>query len=352
MVADLSTRETFTTEEVATNRCNSLAWIPGSFLALSTHDDGAVRVWNCESRVDVPQPQSHKGPISALVSHPDRALVVSAGRDHTLRTWDTTGTPRICLGPYTADVMELALDRKRDEACVFFENGPLLIYNMQSGEEVDGLDLELCGDIRAATVREGEQLAITGVANRQGQDPVEGLILQMDLESLDELAVWRAHQERIWALAAHPNGRWLLSASEDGSAKAWDLETLSCRQSVEINEPITAMAVHQDGQFVLLAGMSIWLWHLGSGHCVRSAVRHQEQVRSIALHPAGKIGASVGLDRTLLLWELDPLRCVGRWDADTQLVACVFSLDGVLVTGGASGELAFFRLVGFPGGPQ
>jgi WD40 repeat protein len=81
---------------------------------------------------------------------------------------------------------------------------------------------------------------------------------------------WQAHRAKLHALAFSPDGRFLVSTSEDGSAKIWDVTTQQ--------------------QCALLLG------HIG-------------QVYPVAFAPDGRTLATGGVeDNLVLLWDVSSLR--------------------------------------------
>lgn len=148
----------------------------------------------------------------------------------------------------------------------------------------------------------------------------------------------RSHFDAVWSLVFHPTESVLLSASEDGTWKMWNLQSLA----PSINKPpvtelepvytfrghtgpVYSLALAADRGRVLSAGADsmIRVWTLppssldpydrhgvGVDYHLRRLVGHTDAIWSLALHPHLSHVLSASADDTVRLWDYekqDPL---------------------------------------------
>ncbi|MBE9070141.1 hypothetical protein IQ260_26215 [Leptolyngbya cf. ectocarpi LEGE 11479] len=132
-----------------------------------------------------------------------------------------------------------------------------------------------------------------------------GSILICDLAAEAEMFTLegRHHRDRITALAIHPQGHTLYSASSDGTVKLWDLSRGNLLHT--LTQPgwlPTDLAMTPPYLIVSDGGGHITLWDLEQLTPSHSFNQHQDWVSAIAA--SGSRLASISRDRTLRLWSI------------------------------------------------
>ena len=77
---------------------------------------------------------------------------------------------------------------------------------------------------------------------------------------------------------------------------------------------------------------SIRFWYIHSGACLFTLVGHDNWVRGLRVHPAGKYLVTVSDDKTMRIWSLQQMRCIKTIDAHSQFVTSIgrfFIIHGV-----------------------
>ena len=75
------------------------------------------------------------------------------------------------------------------------------------------------------------------------------------------------------------------------------------------------MAVTPDGKLVVSASddKTLKVWDLESGQALRTLEGHSEWVDGVAVRQDGKLAVSASWDKTLRVWDLESDRRCARW---------------------------------------
>jgi WD40 repeat protein len=139
--------------------------------------------------------------------------------------------------------------------------------------------------------------------------------------------VLRGLRGPVSALALTADGRTVIGAHGD-EARMWDAGTGTVLKTLAIPDgPVHALAALPDGRFLVLAAEKapLTVWDLVSGQQVKAWARQPGHVTCLSLLPEGRLLASGGSDRVVRLWDPADGRCViemrGHDDAVTAVAA-------------------------------
>lgn len=150
----------------------------------------------------------------------------------------------------------------------------------------------------------------------------------------------------------NPDGqRFLVSASQDGTARLWSLDTFSC---VVIyrghNCPIWDLDVSPIGSgpyFVTAsADRTARLWSTATIHALRIFAGHLSDVNAVRFHPNGNYVISGSADKTCRMWDIQNGSCVRLFSGHTLGVsALAVSPDGrLLASADRAGQIRLWDL--------
>jgi WD40 repeat protein/uncharacterized membrane protein len=278
--------------------------------------------------------QSH-----AAVWSPDGERIATAGHGAAVQLWAADGTPLARLGAplerasalaWSPDATMLAVLVRGSIAGIWRTDGTLLATledPRASGNATeirwspDGETLVTFGDDKRATL-----WSVDGSlrATLEGHGATVSWAMWSPDGRLVTASRWNDPRARIWtadgklerALAGHeqgihaavwsPDGQWLVTASEDATARIVELATGEAVVLAGHQAPIFAAAWSPDGQRVALASRDrrVSLWRR-DGARVAMLDGHEGAVLDVQWSPGGQWIASASEDRSARVWRAD-----------------------------------------------
>jgi WD40 repeat protein len=163
-------------------------------------------------------------------------------------------------------------------------------------------------------------------------------------------AAWRAaprltayvtHDRAINTATFSPDGRFLLTAGDDGQAILWNAATGQQIARLPHDGAGVQGWFSADGRRVVTAGWNgaAQVWDVTTGQPVGPAWSPGGAIKAVAFGSKGDIGVTVGIDGSAQLWRTGEAEPVATVPQDGAVQACALSPDGaLLLTGGADGK--------------
>ncbi|MEO0397455.1 MAG: CHAT domain-containing protein [Cyanobacteria bacterium P01_A01_bin.137] len=140
-----------------------------------------------------------------------------------------------------------------------------------------------------------------------------------DLQTGQLLYLLTGHRQRIKAIGFSPDGNNLLSCSNDSQAKAWDIAQLpskktgDCRYTIKASSKaitlVNELPVNPDPDRACFATGAahgkVSLWNTQTGAWIRTIPAHSSSVLAATFSPDGKFLATGSHSSTIKLWDLD-----------------------------------------------
>jgi WD40 repeat protein len=223
---------------------------------VTASQDGSARVWAVESGIERLRFQ-HGNDVECARFSPDGRLIVTASWDGTARIWDVK-TGRSLFTLHHDDKVQWAIfDPAGRRVVTASKDQTARIWSVQTGRMLTP-PLRHADGLSAASLSfspDGSRLVTMAGSSAQIWDAATGLPVTPPLR----------HHRFIQAVHFSPDGRKVLTASDDGTARIWDAET---------------------------------------GYAVSEPLRHGSQVKSAEFSPDGSWVVTCSSDRSVRIWPV------------------------------------------------
>ena len=294
--------------------------------------DSTVRLWDLARGREVLQTTAHAKPVAALAIEPEGKTSLTGSWDGVLYRWDFGRTPDPqAVGESAGTVWDLDVTADGKQAAVADFRGPVTLWNLEAKEPPFVLGKHAGGALAVAYVGGGKQLLSAG---RDGAIRLWDVPGQKLLREHSFPGVW------IESLGVSPDGKYALvglSAPDQvptvdptaGQCVAWDLQAWQAAARLHTGLPcIYAAEFSPDGSLIFTGGGkhghtdggAVSAWRLDDA--LKQSVTeppqrklapvlqkrftgHEEYVMAVALARGGKLLASGGADRSVMLWNTE-----------------------------------------------
>ena len=223
---------------------------PDGKRVVSGYADGGVRIWNPATGATTDLP-AHAEASQAAYSA-DGSHIVSASQDGAVSLWNTKRRQSRRVSSFAGEKFGVAIDRTGSRIAISTLDQPTVIQRPGGGGRV----------------------------------------------------VLRGHEGLVVALAFSPDGRHVVSASDDATARIWNAATGRQERSLPHSEAVVDASYSRDGRFVATAASdgTVRIWPVTGGRPVLH-YGHVGQANTVAFDPDGERVVSAGTDGTVRVWN-------------------------------------------------
>lgn len=150
----------------------------------------------------------------------------------------------------------------------------------------------------------------------------------------------RGHSAYVYSASFSPDGRRVVTASQDRTARIWDADSgAPMGEAMRHTGQVYSASFSPDGKRVVTASTdnTAQIWDSETGKPLGAAMKHDDVVYSARFSPDGKRVVTASKDKTARIWDAETGKAVGEVMTHGELVFFVcFSPDGKhLVTASA-----------------
>ncbi|MBI3915120.1 MAG: TIR domain-containing protein [Chloroflexi bacterium] len=354
----------------------NIVFSPDNKYFLTASEDGVVRVWTTAKGEIVSELHGHTQSITSSSFSQDGRLVVTSSYDGTARVWETSSGKNIAVFRVDNWVNAAKFNESGNEVLTSNRDGTVRIWRVAANEAVVELN-NFINSASATKFSSDNKLVMTVGLDRyywaQGYDATSGKRtfgrrglftysseysvfrgkglsvfshdgkVAIPSDSVDYgVDVWdaatgkilttlRGHRDTVNSAEFSPDGRYIVTACHDGTARVWDVATGKTIAELRGNaESVTDASFSPDGRFVITLTWNLQarIWETISGKLITEL----RDVTDLAFSPDSKNVFTRSIDGTAKVWKLENGRTVSQLgDPLGSLVFAKFSPDGNII---------------------
>ena len=303
-----------------TDQVHAIEFSPDGTMLVSASEDATTRLWRLDTQAEIAMFRGHGGPVMSVTFDPAGSRIATSGMDATTRLWDLQGAELASLEGHAQPVTAVAFSRDGLLLATGSADGSVKLWDAATGKETAHLSDRRPGHITAVAFSpDGQLLATTGVA--------WGGIAVWDLRTRQLLPAIN-HTSPQFTAAFSPGGELLATGGHDRVVLVWNV-----RQQRLVNyirghgDAVDSVRFSADGRTLVSASRegTARLWDVDVQQAPRAY--RPNAPRAVVFAPDGTRFA-VGTDTGVALWDVALFREVAAFPLPTTPVAVAYSPDG------------------------
>jgi len=288
----------------------SAAFSPDGRRIVTSSEDGTARIWDAETAKQIAVLSGHRAPVRMAAFSPDGRRIVTASLDLTAQIWSTESSMQIAvlsdLGDFVTDAT-YSPDGRRIAIASKSDTQTARIVDADTARQIIGLSGHEKAVRSVAFSPDGRRIA-TASNDRTAR--------VWDAASGAQLVVLTGHGEglppddeagNVRSASFSPDGRRIVTASNDRTARVWDSDTGKQIAKLVHDEPIRSAAFSPDGRRIVTASadQTARIWDANSAKPLRVLSGHAGLVWSASFSPDGRRILTASFDRTARVWDAE-----------------------------------------------
>ncbi|MEM7028677.1 MAG: WD40 repeat domain-containing protein [Chloroflexota bacterium] len=322
---------------------------------VTSGDDSTARVWDVDTNSQQLALQGHEGIIFHAYWNEDNSRILTSSDDGTARVWDAeTGQESFVLSDHSGFVNIATWNQDGRHVLSAGSDGLIQIWDTNTGELISTLEGHEGDIFRAAwnsvsglETSDGQQSEARGAQILSASS--DGTARVWDVQSGENLLVLEGHSDVVWNALWNADESRIVTISNDGTARIWDAETGDELFVLDKHgAPIYVVKWQNETNQILTTSADniIRVWDAETGDEVVSLEGHADIVSDAEFNATGDQIVSSSYDGTARLWDVATGQTLSvfaghqggiwqvEWNAD----------ESRIFTAGADGDLRQFHV--------
>ncbi|KAH8802341.1 quinon protein alcohol dehydrogenase-like superfamily, partial [Flagelloscypha sp. PMI_526] len=312
------------------SRVNSVAFSPDCKHVVSGSDDRSVWIWDTESGKQLWELNRNGYQVRSVTFSPDGKLVVMGSPDGFGKVWDSESGKQL-----------LELREKDVDLHISTRSAPTTMITTDSGKWV--LTTRRIGieNRNYRFVDAGTSVAFSPDGKRIVSGSDDGFVRIWDTESGKRIQKCCVHASSINSVAFSPDGKCIVSGSDDKSVRVWNTKSRKQLQSLNgQGDKVGSVVFSPDGKRVLSGsyGGSVRVWDIELDKQLQKLNCHGDKVTSVSFSSNGKHIVSGSRNGSVWIWDADSGKLFRKLDGhgDCGVTSVAFSPDSRRVASSSS----------------
>ena len=296
-----------------TEEVTSATFSPDSKYVITLSSDGSARVWSAERGQLYAVLRGHTGPLNSVAFNSKGDALLTASFDGTARLWDwqpeTWRTKPLVLAGYESNLKSAIFLPDNKSVLTTHLDETARVWNASNGRPIS-TSVHVKGYLQEFS-SDGQLVA---AADRQ------------DIVTIKDVLTGRtwsdksAHIDEVRSIAFSRDGRFAVTASADNTAIVWNTETGKTVAKLGLNvrdmpgdgppyrNPVFGAAFSPDGKHVVTWSQDnnarVWDWQTESGRRNPLLLSgHKGRIQDVSFNADGSLIATASDDRTARVWN-------------------------------------------------
>jgi WD40 repeat protein/predicted Ser/Thr protein kinase len=305
----------------------SVRFTPDGTAVVSTSFDNTARLTRADGRVSPVVFEGHHTSVYRGVLDRSGRWLATSSYDTDVRIWDLQrGSLATALPGHTASAFSVEVDATGERAVTASHDGTARVWSLH-----DGAALALLDDGGAQARSALSHAVFSPAGDRVAAARMNGDVSLWRLEPLEARRL-RGHAQPVFRVTFDRRGQRVASASEDGTARVWDVDTGALTMVARGHEGPLWSVLFDATDERLITGSSdatVRVWDLQTGEQLAVLRGHTAQINCVVESPDRSVWASGSDDGSARLWPADlhgdPIVIDGRGKSVWWIV---FETDG------------------------
>lgn len=162
------------------------------------------------------------------------------------------------------------------------------------------------------------------------------------MDTYTALVSYKGHSHPVWDVAFSPAGHYFATASHDQTARLWSCDHIyPLRILAGHTSDVDCVTFHPNSTYVLTGSSdkTCRMWDVSKGTPVRIMISHTAPISAVSMSPDGRTFASAADDGVIILWDLGSgkkIKAMRGHEKGSSIYSLSFSREGsVLVSSGS-----------------
>ena len=345
------------TLEGSTRYVNSIAISPDGKYIVSGGSDNTIKIWNIKTGESLKTLAGHSNSLYSIVITPDGKYIVSRSKYNTIKIWDfktgkclntleglnlitiissdgkyivsgswdntvkiwdiKTGMCLNILEGLSSSISSVSISSNgKYIVCTDVNknfNSPsktekiIKIFDFETGKCLKTLE-RLSSSVSLVSISSNRKYIVCTevIKNLDSSSGTEEIIKIFDFETEKCLKILKGHEDSINSVAISPDGKYIVSGSDDETIKIWDIKIEKRLNTLKgHNDYVESVVISTDGNYIVSGSWdnTVKIWDFKTGECLNTLKGHSDSVYSVAISPDGKYIVSGSSDGTIKIWN-------------------------------------------------
>lgn len=305
----------------------SAVFSPNGKLVLTISRDSTVKLWDTEIGAIKANFQFANTPITtATFSRKGDKVIGSSYRDGTILIWDTKSGKKLrTITGHSQGIIAIVQNPKSSEFLSISLDSTVKIWDLESGYLKKTIDLrglnpsfEMIGNTYASFSLDGNYIAINAFNSK---------VIILDNNTGQILGKLHTPSNSVYALNFHPTTNQVAISSND-KAVIWDITSgVVVSNFTGHKDRLTGVNFDKDGKYLLTASYdkTARIWNVATGKIIQTFKGHNKSLYSAEFNNEYSSVVTASFDSTAIVWNVKSGRMEQRFVHQQPVIHAVFN---------------------------